>query len=264
MRDYVNPLVLLVVVALLACRVSGVGGAATLDVWLLTLCVTAFIADAALALARSMTHRRALMSVVWAVVFMVLGSCVWVMRGAVDAADEELATYFEMQSAYRQGADPLAVDEEGDCLFTVAASLGGEGVVRELLQKHSPVSPVLLAEAGRRAAENGKATVLQLLLDAGLPADVAVESTTLLCAAAQNARLNTMKLLLERGASPDKADAEGTTPLMHAVMADFAPAVRLLLQAGANASAVDGNGRDAASYSRSAGVSELLPPTPES
>lgn len=264
MRDYVNPLVLLAVMALLACRMSGVGSAGTLDVWLLTLCVTAFIADATLAVARAMTHRRALMSVVWAVVYLVLGSCVWVMRSAPAAVDEEFTAYLELQSAYRQGADPLAADDEGDCLFTVAASLGGESVVRELLQKHSPVPGALLAEAGRRASENGKASVLKLLLEAGLPADAAVESTTLLCAAAQNARLNTMKLLLEQGASPNLADAEGVTPLMHAVLADFAPAVRILLLSGANTEAVDANGRDASSYSRSAAVSELLPPTPES
>lgn len=263
MRDYVNPLVLLAVVVLLACRMSGVGSGAGADTWLLTLCVTAFIADTALAVARMLTRRPALMCVVWAVVFLLLSCCVWVVRGNAVSDDEEMALFRELKAAYMQGGNPLAAAEEGDCLFTVAASVGSVEVVQEILHKHGAVPMPVLAEAGRRAAENGREAVLKLLLESGLPADSTAGSTTLLCAAAQNAGLKTTRLLLEKGAAPNLADAEGTPPLIHAVLADSAPVVRLLLQAGANPAAPDADGRDAASYSRSNAVSELLPPSPE-
>ena len=264
MRDYVNPLVLLGVVALFACRVSGMGGAATLDTWLLTLCVTAFVADAAVGVARLLTHRRALMSVVWAVVFLILGCSVWVVRGDAVPDDAEAAHYRELKAAYAQGGNPLSAAEDGDCLLTVAASVGSEALVQEILRSHGPVPAPVLAEAGRRAAENGRAAVLQLLLEHGLSADATAGSSTLLCAAAQNAAVSTTTLLLQKGAKPDMPDAEGTPPLIHAVQAESAPVVRLLLQAGANPAACDADGRDAASYSRSSEITDLLPPTPES
>lgn len=257
MRDYANPLLLLVVVVLLACHVGGLCGSDACHVWVLSLCATAFIVDAALAVARAVTHRRALMSVVWSVVFLIVGSCAWVMGSTSAADDEELIAYQELKQAYSQGANPFAVDAHGDCLFTVAASVGRESVVKELLQAGN-VAPELLAEAGRRAAENGRAGVLQVLLAAGLPVDAAVGHTTLLCAAAQNARLNTINQLLTLGADPNLADAEGTTPLMYAVQADNASAVNRLLQAGADVNRVDADGRAAASYARSSNVSRLF------
>lgn len=262
MRDFVNPLLLLIVVALLACSVSGVGSAAVSDAWIPALCVTAFIVNAALAVARAVSRRHALMSVVWSMVYLVVGGCAWVMAGH-DAADDEMESFCGLEAAYREGGDPLAADENGDCLFTVAASVGRLRVVQEVLERGA-VPADLLVKAACRAAENGRENVLEYLLKSGVAVESAAEGTTLLCAAAQNARRQSVALLLRAGASPDRADAEGTPPLIHAVIADSAPVVQLLLQAGAKVSGTDAAGRDAASYARSNKVAELLSPGSDS
>ena len=258
MRDYANPLLLLVVVILLACRMSGLGNAVSWDAWLLALCVTAFVVDAALAVARAMSRRRALMSTVWAMVYLVVGSCVWVMSGDSSQDDSELAALQRLEAECSMVGNPLAVDENGDSLLTVAASVGRLRVVENVLTSATAVPTEMLHEAARRAAENGRDRVLERLLEAGVAPDTAVDSTTLLCAAAQNAQKKTVVLLLQRGASANLADAEGTSPLIHAVIADSAPVVQLLLQAGANAEATDAAGRDAASYVRSNKVAALF------
>lgn len=263
MRDYANPLLLLVVVILLACRMSGLGNAVSWDASLLALCVTAFVVDAALAVARAMSRRRALMSTVWAMVYLVLGSCVWVVSGGSASEEGELSDLQRLEAACAAGGDPLAVDENGDSLLTVAASVGRLRVVEKVLTCGTPVPAQQLHEAARRAAENGRDRVLERLLVAGVAPDTAVDSTTLLCAAAQNAQKKTVALLLQRGASARLADAEGTTPLIHAVIADSAPVVQQLLQAGADVTATDAAGRDAASYVRSNKVEAALAPATE-
>jgi ankyrin repeat protein len=119
-----------------------------------------------------------------------------------------------------------------------------------------------LAEAARRAAENGRVDVLKLLLERGTPVNAIAGSTTLLCAAAQNGRRKAVELLLQSGADANLADAEGTPPLIHAVLAESAPVVKLLMQAGADATRTDAQGRSAADYSRSEQMDSLLTATP--
>jgi len=257
MRDYINPLLLLVIVVLLALRVSGAGDVAVYDMWLLVLCVTALLVNGALMVARSISRRRALMSAVWSVVYLLLGSCAWVLSGDETISDEELVVYRAMEEAWRQGGGAFAVDENGDSFFVVAASIGRCREVKKLLDEGS-VPTEQLAEAARRAAENGRVEVLKLLLGAGVSVDGVVGSTTLLCAAAQNGQLGTAELLLRGGAGANVADSDGMPPLIHAVLADSAPVVRVLLQAGADPAYADAQGRTAADYSRSTRVDELL------
>ncbi len=258
MRDYVNPLLLLIIVVLLACRVSGVGESASLDVWVLGVCVTAFVVNGALCLARLLARRHALMSTVWAVVYLILGCCTWVLyEGRADLTDEEQVAFDNLAKAYQRGESPFVVDADGDSFLTVAASLGKTRVVQELLAGGA-VPPEQLAEAARRAAENGRAAVLKQLLAVGVDVNSAVGGTTLLCAAAQNGRAGCVKLLLAGGANANLADEEGTEPLIHAVLADAAPVVQMLLQAGAEPTATDAAGRTAADYSRSGVIDSLF------
>ncbi len=262
MRDFVNPLVLLVVVVLLACRAGGVGDSVTLDGWILALTVTAFIVNGALCMARLLARRRALMSVVWSMGYLILGSCAWVLHGMVQqTADEEQAALLVLKQAWQQGESPYQVDESGDSLFTTAASLGKAELVREVLTTGSAPAEQL-AEAARRAAENGRVEVLKLLLTSGTPVNATAGSTTLLCAAAQNGQRKAVELLLQSGADVNLADAEGTPPLIHAVLAESTPVVKLLMQAGADATRTDAEGRSATDYSRSEQIDSLLTSTP--
>lgn len=261
MKDFVNPLVLLAVVVLVACRMGAEdeGAAGSFLLWALALCATAFIVDGALAVARAMTRRRVLLPVVWASVFLILGSCLLATAGDDSrGAEEEIASFRALQSAWRAGGDAGARDEAGDCLLTLAASLGKVRVLEELLQQKGAFPAGDIQEAALRAAENGRVEALGLLLDAGGDVSGVCQGTTLLCAAAQNGRLRAVGLLLERGAKVDQPDEEGATPLIHAVVAEAAPVVRLLRRHGADASLQDAAGRDAASYARSGEIRELL------
>lgn len=262
MKDIVNPLVLLSVVALVACHVGADsdGLADGFLIWALALCATAFIVDGILAIARAIAHRKVLMPVVWAFVFLVLGCCLFATaKGDASVSGEEMESFRVLNEARLAGGDVWARDDSGECLLTLAASLGKNRVVKELVQgKSGEVPAETLQEAALRAAENGRAEALRLLLDAGASLSAVYQGTTLLCAAAQNGRTKAVECLLERGAEPNLADEEGVTPLIHAVVAENAAVVRLLRQYGAVAAKKDAQGRDAASYARSEAVSELL------
>lgn len=256
MKDYVNPFLLLVVVGLMACQASAETepAAARLSVWILTLCVTGFVVDGALALARAMAHRPSLMSVVWAVVYLVLGSCTWVMHSG---------PLTEEQSAYRQQqqtvSDPLARDAEGETLLSRAAALGKVDEVRRILNSATP-SDLLINEAGLRAAENNHSAVLEELARLGMHSTVSVDGVPLLHAAAQNGACEAMAWLISRGAQVNARDAEGSTPLIQAAASGSVSAVKLLLQHGADLHMRDTSGRSAVDFARSEEMESLLTP----
>lgn len=87
--------------------------------------------------------------------------------------------------------------------------------------------------------------------------------TGLMAAASRN-RTAVMTLLLQQGADPDKANANGTTPLMFAKTAAFAygdcAGMKVLLDAGADRDARDRKGLTALDYtiSRAALVRNFL------
>lgn len=256
MKDYANPVLLLAVIVLMACRASAESEmtAAQLDMWILTLCVTGMLVDGALALARALSHRPSLMSVVWAVAYLVLGCCTWAMS-TVPMGEE--------QEAYRQLSqtqqDPLARDAEGESLLTRAAALGKEESVRDILRA---VSPPLehIEEAGLRAAEANKVAILDQLARIGLTARAAVNGVSLLHAAAQNGSCEAMEWLLERGAYVNGRDTEGSTPLIQATLSGSRSAVELLLRYGADKRLRDAAGKSAADYARDEEWELLLTP----
>ncbi|MDT8066822.1 MAG: ankyrin repeat domain-containing protein [Terriglobia bacterium] len=70
-----------------------------------------------------------------------------------------------------------------------------------------------------------------------------------------------VRVLLDLGADVNDADYIGMTPLMDAVSADDATAVRMLLAAGANTTVTNKSGRSALSLAQElhhAGIAELL------
>lgn len=127
------------------------------------------------------------------------------------------------------GALPLGLGLVATML-TVACSgpSGGAG---------QPVTPIV--ELSNRilldAARQGRAEVVQFALDRGaaLEAREAGQGRTALALAAEGDHIDTMALLLARGADPGARSANDWTPLFHAAAHDRAAAARLLLAAGA-------------------------------
>ena len=254
MKDYANPILLLIVIALIALRaMSGSESMADqLDLWLLALCVTGMLVDGALGIARALARRPSLMSVVWAVCFLALGCCIWAMR-VMPVGDEQLAYMQQSQ----ENPDPLSRDDEGETLFSRAAALGKADVVRDIINKAHP-SPEHIAEAARRAAESDKTDVLEELARVGLSSKTVVNGAPLLNYAAQNASRRAMQWLIMRGADVNGRDAEGSTPLIQATLYGSVSAVKLLLEQMADPKLRDNEGKRPADYSRSSEITELL------
>jgi hypothetical protein len=82
----------------------------------------------------------------------------------------------------------------------------------------------------RGAVLDGKAEIVKLFLDAGMP----VESQEALALAVEGGKTDVVKLLLERGANANAKDAYGQSLVMRAASAHQAEALRLLIAAGAD------------------------------
>lgn len=257
MKDFVNPALLFIVIALIAFRVvaDGEETASALDISLMTICVTGVVVDGALGLARALARRPSVKNVMWAGGFFVLGCFAWTLRSINILPGEEKLAYQEMYQTHRQ--NPLQRDEEGENLLTRAAALGEAKTVQDILNEANP-SDEDIKEAGIRAAESNQTRVLDLLAGRGMDPKAAVQGTPLLHAAAQNKACEAMEWLLLRGVNPNTRDSEGTTAMIHAVIADSVPAVQLLLEYGADARLKDTNGQSPADYARSEEMKDLL------
>lgn len=263
MKDVFNLLVLLVILLVMAMRVTNADAdmAKTLDLMMLTLCAVCGILSAVLGVARMIVRRRALMPIVWSVVYLIVGCCVWTISFKPVEQGEAEVSFLELVTQYRAGGSPWLQNEQGDSLPALAAALGEKRVLKEILQAHGSDMPLAMKiEAAHAAASAGKVSTLEMMLETGVPVDACHDSTSLLNAAAQNGMTDVMLVLLRRNANVNLADDEGTTPLMNAAMTDRPTPVRLLLKYGADVSLRDKSGRDAASYARSEDIVNLLSP----
>ncbi len=261
MKAFANPLLLIICILLLtfgqvvpAAETSGVA-----ETWALTLCLLGVIINGTLGTARAMSGYPSVQPIGWAVGFLVFGGVVWTLVSAESmggVSSQERLLLRERVKAWHAGElSPYAMDENGDCVLTLAAGLGKEDVVSDLFAE-APAD--IRARAAHRAAERNRTQVLRALHAAGLPMDARVEGLTPLHAAVFSKAHRAAACLLELGAPVNAADADGATPLHHAVLAEDAAMVRLLLLHGADPSLLDADGRDAASYARSEALIELL------
>ncbi len=144
----------------------------------------------------------------------------------------------EADRLLRLGADPDLADVAGWAPLHHAASLGLDAMV-----------PLLLARASRDDRLLGKDKRLGASADARLPAhagaDAARAGFTAAHLAVESGRDSTRRVLRrlrEGGADLDARDAEGSGPLLLAVVQNRAAAVRALLALGADADAADAGG----------------------
>jgi len=101
---------------------------------------------------------------------------------------------------------------------------------------------VTLARTAFQNAGAGDSTHLAWMLDAGLPVNLRNErGDTLLMLASYHGQLDTVRLLLTRGANPEQANDQGQTPLAGVAFKGNVAMAELLLQHGAR---VDGAGAD--------------------
>lgn len=147
-----------------------------------------------------------------------------------------------------------------------AAEMGGNPrIVKRLLEAGAPFTKKRLDKTNMvlTAAEAGHTEILRMLIDrkAGIDNADAMGMTPLMhaCRRGQN---GTTRLLLGAGAEANTADSYGRTPLMYAALNGHADTAARLLAAGANFHAKDKKGDTAlilaARYSGDAGIARLL------
>lgn len=263
MRDYANPVLLLVVIVLLSVKVSfGLETPSSVEVWLMTLCTTGLVVNALLCTARLLAKRKPIMPFVWSSVYLILVSCSWVILRQEKDYTQEIQSYQVLRGQWeRDKANPFTLrDEEGHTLMELATILGKTMVIRNMiaLPEAAHASEVIMRSA-IAAAENGRHEILTILAkDAAVDLNQLTNGSTPLIAAVLSNNLKSAKALLELKAAPDRCDEQGMTPLMHAVINENPGMVRLLMQHGANPHLKDKSGRDAASRSRSEAIDALL------
>lgn len=138
------------------------------------------------------------------------------------------------------GADPDGVDDDGWSALVIACLKRHNGVVKLLLEHganpnlmdgkgHLPLNCCCLEPHGNLAAA-------KMLVEAGADVDRAdADIGTPLIKASQSSLPEIVELLLKAGADPNKT-FEGQTALRHAIHMGCGPAMRLLLEAGADTS----------------------------
>jgi serine/threonine-protein phosphatase 6 regulatory ankyrin repeat subunit B len=165
---------------------------------------------------------------------------------AVDASHEtalDFAVEFAMQydttaiveALLAKGADPMAGAGSGGGMAPLihAANANSVGVTRALLAKIDPKT---------------------------IDGSTSDGMTALIAAASVGAR-DVAYLLLEKGASIDRYDLQGRTPLIHAASKQFpgtTETVKLLLEMGANPTARDKDGHTALSEAQQRGSADVI------
>ncbi|CAK9038315.1 unnamed protein product [Durusdinium trenchii] len=149
-------------------------------------------------------------------------------------------------------------DEE----FLVACK---EGRLQEVETRlHQPQDPNCADAQGftalHFAAANGMSDVVRILLEAGASCDRATsyEGITALHAAAANGKLDVVHLLLRARASSNTADAERKTALNVAAANGHPEVVHLLLDAGASSNTADAEGKTALDVAAANGRLEVV------
>ncbi len=266
MKDYINPLLLLIIIALLSWKVSvGIETPSQVEIWLLTLCVSGFIVNGLLSFAQALARRRSIMNVVWSMVYLIFCSCSWVTLRQEKDYHAEIAAYNALNAKWQvEHNNPFTlVDSEGRSLLELAAILGKKMAVRGLLaQPEAAEASDVIFSAALHASENGRHELLRMLSQqpGGFDFDRCKDGITPLISAVLNNKSKCVSVLLTLKADPNMCDDNGVSPIMHAVIDNNRTIARLLMENGADPTLKDYTGRDALSCSRSEAMDEILNP----
>jgi len=158
-----------------------------------------------------------------------------------------------LDALFGAGADPTVTDAGHGTPMTYAAA-GGHADAMQALQKHG-ITPT--ASDLALAASGCHPEAVQLSLASGIGANgVEGEVVPLVSAAGANCT-DVVRLLLERGASIDAKDRNGSTALMKAAEAGHTDLVQLLLDRGADMNAADASGRTAWMFAAMGGYTDI-------
>ena len=166
------------------------------------------------------------------------------------------------------GADIDAVNSKGISALMAASFNGNDRLVTLLLDNSA--DPGLVDRTGKGAliyaAGKGFTAIAAMLLDAGVEANTRYGNalTALMWAAGHSndvpvaEGVETVRLLLARGARIDDADNRGRTPLMIAAERGHAEIVAVLIEAGADPARRDKDGKSAADLARDEALRQRL------
>lgn len=103
-------------------------------------------------------------------------------------------------------------------------------------------------------AHKGGTGPLNVMLDAGVPADIRTSNgDSLLMLACSAGHIDTARMLLDRGANPDLPNHQLQTPLMVAAISNHADLIDVLLEAGADRSLRNSDGNSALELAKTEG-----------
>ncbi len=163
------------------------------------------------------------------------------LEGAVYANDIE-----KVRSLLSAGANPNSTDFEGRSVLWIAKNEGFNEIA-DLLEKSGAISvDDRVVEITKAIKESDATKVTQLLTDGVDPNILGGEGYPLLTHSVLLNNLEITKLLLERGANPNKTEENAfMTPLMRAAFQGNANIVSILVEAGADVNATNSLGETA-------------------
>ena len=170
------------------------------------------------------------------------------------------STVAMMKLLLDKGADPNAANRRKSTpLFW---GIYDEAKVRLLLERGADINAQLIEGRSlvyQAASLGNRMPVLRLLLEKGASPDTkSITGTTPLIVAAGRANVDAMRLLIEKKADVNAKTAAGATALMAASTSGNAPAVRLLLEKGAQVNVATKRNQTALSDAATSGNEEIV------
>lgn len=139
-----------------------------------------------------------------------------------------------VRALLQKGADPAVADGGGNDAVLLALEAGDPEVLRALLEGGASPGGAGTTTAAHLCAQQGKAELLRVVLEAKAPPDVRdANGFTPLHLAARMGRVDAVEALLAGGADPAAANNAGATPLHLAAVNRRTEAVAALLKLGA-------------------------------
>ena len=181
---------------------------------------------------------------------------------AEDAAEVE-----ELLSA---GANPNALDSDGNALLPLAAKSGHLEIVQSILDNGADVNSTMSPSGSGRTAlmeavRNNRGQVVDVLIAGGADVDLPESDSgfTALHYAAAFKSTDIVNTLIENGADPNLQANDGYTPLHNAVRIGSPEVIEALLDGGAEVDVPDNEGRtpmmELVRKGRGSAIESLLP-----